>query len=238
MAPWTFSTKFPYGTQFIFRSLMFTDGEDGNLELLTQGSTPKHHVPVYGKAPYYPVNPSTSGGACSCLNPHAEPYNFSAMTSQEFLIGTPIFQPSAGTMSSSSLEVSHDRDSTEDYPKIGGSVCWNPIVESRRINMVTLEGVQSQNSSSRYPTIRGSEASDAWTPSYRLVQNLNPDFNVMWLQTIMEPIQRMVPKGSLLISLALQGAEAADHVIAAERSPSGRGLLWELISRSGKMCSQ
>jgi hypothetical protein len=36
MAYWTFNIKFPYDTQFIFRSLMFATGEDKNLELLTR----------------------------------------------------------------------------------------------------------------------------------------------------------------------------------------------------------
>jgi hypothetical protein len=35
MAPWTFSVKSPYGTQFLFGSLMFAAGKDGNLDLLT-----------------------------------------------------------------------------------------------------------------------------------------------------------------------------------------------------------
>jgi hypothetical protein len=47
MAPWTFSIKFPYDTQFIFRSLMFTAREDRSLELLTQGPAPKHPASVY-----------------------------------------------------------------------------------------------------------------------------------------------------------------------------------------------
>jgi hypothetical protein len=84
--------------------------------------------------------------------------------------------------------------------------------------MVAPVGALSQNSSSRYLTIRGSEASDAWTPSDRPVWNLNPDFNAIWLQTIMESIQRMVPEGSPLISLAQQGAEAAGHVVAPAQS--------------------
>jgi hypothetical protein len=37
MAPWIFSVKFLYGTQFLFRSLMFTVGENENLKLLTRG---------------------------------------------------------------------------------------------------------------------------------------------------------------------------------------------------------
>jgi hypothetical protein len=60
----------------------------------------------------------------------------------------------------------------------------------------------SQNSSSRYPIIRGSEASDARTPSSRVIQNLNPDFNVVWLQTVIESIERMVPQDSPLVALA------------------------------------
>jgi hypothetical protein len=51
------------------------------------------------------------------------------MTSQGFLIRAPIFQPSAGTASSSSLGASLDRDFTEDYPEIGGNSCWNPAIK-------------------------------------------------------------------------------------------------------------
>jgi hypothetical protein len=139
MAHWTFSVKFTYDTQFIFRSLMFTAGEDRNFELLTRGLAPIHPRLVYGKVPYYSADPSTSGGACSGLNPHARSDYLSAMTSQGFPIGTPIFQPSVGTLSSS-LGVSPDRDSAEDHPEIGGSVCWNPTVEACRINMVAPAG--------------------------------------------------------------------------------------------------
>jgi hypothetical protein len=82
MALWTFNIKFPYDTQFIFRSLMFTAGEDGNLKLLTRGPAPRHPAPIYGMSPYYPTGPSKSGGACSGLNPHIWSYYLSAMTSQ------------------------------------------------------------------------------------------------------------------------------------------------------------
>jgi hypothetical protein len=141
------------------------------------------------------------------------------MTSQGLSIGTPIFRSSIGTLSSSS-GVSLARDSAGDYPEIGTSVCWNLVIEVHHINMVALAGAPSQNSSSIYPTIRGSEASDAWTPSDRLVWNLNPDFNIVLLQTIMELIQCMVLEGSPLIALAQQGTKAAGQVIAAERSTS------------------
>jgi hypothetical protein len=60
----------------------------------------------------------------------------------------------------------------------------------------------SQNSSSKYPTIGGSEMSDSRTPSSNIVWNLNLDFNTVRLQTMMESIRRMIPPDSLLIALA------------------------------------
>jgi hypothetical protein len=104
MAPCTFSVKFSYDTQFIFKSMMFTAGEDGNLELLAQGPAPSHPRPLYGKASYYPTYPltlSASDNVCSDLNPHEESYYLAAMTSLGCPIWTPIFQPSVGTLSSS-----------------------------------------------------------------------------------------------------------------------------------------
>jgi hypothetical protein len=50
---------------------MFAVEEDRNLKLLTWGLVPKHLAPVYGKAPNYLADPSTSSGAYSGLNPHA-----------------------------------------------------------------------------------------------------------------------------------------------------------------------
>jgi hypothetical protein len=80
--------------------------------------------------------------------------------------------------------------------------------------MVASAGAPSHNSSSRYPTIRRSEAPDAWMSNDGMIYNLNPDFNAVHLQTIMEIIQRMPPEGSSLIALAQQGDEAANYVIA------------------------
>jgi hypothetical protein len=205
MAPWTFNIKFSYDTQFLFRSLMFAAEEDGNLELLTQNPEPTHLSSVYRNAPYYLVDPSTSstlGGAYSSLNPWARSHYLSSMMSQEYPTRTSIFQPSAGTSSSSSSGASPDRDSIEDYPEIGDSVYWNSTIEAHRISMVGPVRVTSHNSSSRYPTIRGSKASNAQTPSTRIVRNLNSDFNTMRLQTIIESIQCMVPNDSPLIALA------------------------------------
>jgi hypothetical protein len=124
------------------------------------------------------------------------------MTSQGCPIGKTIFQSSTGTSSSSSLITTPNQDSIADYPKIRASACWNPVIEALRINMVGPARGNSQNSSSKYPTIRGSEASDAWTPSSKVVWNLNLDFNTVRLQTIMESIQQMVPHGSPLMALA------------------------------------
>jgi hypothetical protein len=56
--------------------------------------------------------------------------------------------------------------------------------------------------------------SDARTPNDEMIQNLNPNFNVVRLQTIMESIQRITPEVSPLIALVQQGAEVANHVIA------------------------
>jgi hypothetical protein len=80
--------------------------------------------------------------------------------------------------------------------------------------MVALNEDQPHHSSSGYPTIGRSEASDARTPSTGLIRNLNLDFNVVHVQAIMKTIQRMAPDGSPLTLLAQQGAEAANLVVA------------------------
>jgi hypothetical protein len=86
--------------------------------------------------------------------------------------------------------------------------------------MVAPNGDRSCNSSIGYPTTGRSETSDAQTPSTGFDQNLNPDFNVIRVQAIMETIQCMTPDGSPLALLAWQGAEASD-LIVAEKSASG-----------------
>jgi hypothetical protein len=133
------------------------------------------------------------------------------------LVVTSILQPSAGTSSSSSSATSPDHDSVDDYPEIGASTCWNCSKEGRLICMVAPNEEPSCNSSSKYPTIGRSEVSDVRTPNAGLVQNQNPCFNVVRLQTILESIQRMASEDSPLIALAQQGAEAA-NLILAERS--------------------
>jgi hypothetical protein len=122
--------------------------------------------------------------------------------------------PLAGASSFSSLAASPDQDSSDDYPKIGVSACGDSVGEGRLIFMVASNKDLSHNSSIRYPTIGRSEASDAQTPDDRMIQNLNPDFNVIRLQTIMEFIQWMAPEGSPLIALAQQWAKMMNVVVA------------------------
>jgi hypothetical protein len=70
---------------------MFATGEDENRELLTQGLAPNHLASVYGHTPYLSASSSTSGGACSGLNPYAGSYHRATKTTQGVPIGAPIF---------------------------------------------------------------------------------------------------------------------------------------------------
>jgi hypothetical protein len=78
--------------------------------------------------------------------------------------------------------------------------------------MAAPAGAPSHNSSSKYPTIVRSEALDALTSNDGMIRNLNPDFNVVRLQTIIESIQCMAPEGCPPITLAQQGAETVNYV--------------------------
>jgi hypothetical protein len=227
MAPCIYDKKFSVGTQFLFGTLMFTAGKDGNLELQVQGSPPRQWALIWGGAPCCPAGPSSMTTSASDdirtgLNPYAGPYTLAAMTSWGHPIRAPMFRSSGGTRSPTSSGASTDRDSAEDYPEIGGSVCWNPAIEARRISMVGPGRAYSRNNSSKYPTIRGSVSFDARTPSNRVVQTLNPDFNTVQLQTIMESIQCLAPQDSPLAALAQQGNEAAVRIAAAEPSMGNR----------------
>jgi hypothetical protein len=115
---------------------------------------------------------------------------------------TTILRSCAGASSSSSSALSSDQGSSKDYPEIGVSTCRSSADVSRLIYMVAPNEDQPRHSSNRYLTIGRSEASDAQTPSTGLIQNLNPDFNVVRVQAIMETIQRMAPDGSPLALLA------------------------------------
>jgi hypothetical protein len=116
----------------------------------------------------------------------------------------------AGASSSSSSAAFPDPDSSDDYLEIGISACGDFVGEGRLIFMVVPNGDPSHNSSSRYLTIGRSKAFYARTPNAAMIQNLNPDFNAIRLQTIMESIQWMTPEGSPLVALAQQGAEVTN----------------------------
>jgi hypothetical protein len=173
--------------------------------MLPPGTAPEHPAPTPS---------STSGGTCSCSDPFAGLYICTAKLVRGIPIVTSTLRPFVGVSSSSSSASSPDRDSSSDYLEIGASACENSAEDGRLILMVAPDGDRTRNSSSGYPTIGRSEATDVQTPSAGLVQNLNPDFNVVRVQAIMETIQRMTPDGSPLALLAQQGAEAANLMVA------------------------
>jgi hypothetical protein len=113
---------------------------------------------------------------------------------------TSILRLLAGASSSSTSVLTPDLDSSDDYSEIGASAYGEPAEGGCLVCMVAPNGDWSNNTYSRYPTIKRSETFDARTPSGGLVQNLNPDFNAVRVQTIMETIQRMAPDGSPLMS--------------------------------------
>jgi hypothetical protein len=135
---------------------------------------------------------------------------------------TSTLQTFTGAPSSSSSVSSPSRDSSGEYPEIGASTCGKSVEDSRLILVVAPTGDRFRNSSSGYPTIRRSEMSDAQTPSIGLVRNLNPDFTVVRVQTIMRTIQCMAPDGSPLTLLAQQGAKAVNLVVAEKLASGAR----------------
>jgi hypothetical protein len=143
-----FDVKFSYNTQFTFGSLTFVAGEDRNLKMLPLGSAPERLAPVYGQTLYFLAISSTTGGACSSL----DPYTGLHIHTVKLVRGTPIMtsnlQPTAGASSSSSSAASPEQDSGDDYPEIGGSTCGDSTEEGRLIVMVAPAGGPSQNSSS------------------------------------------------------------------------------------------
>jgi hypothetical protein len=136
---------------------------------------------VHGPDPCSPMNSSTSNDTCSGLDPCAGLFLHTVEIVQGIPVVTSILQPSAGASSSSSSAASPGHNSADDYPEIGGSTCWKYSKEGRLICMAAPNEDPSCDRSSRYPTIRRSEASDARIPSAGLVRNLNRDFNAVWL---------------------------------------------------------
>jgi hypothetical protein len=142
---------------------------------------------------------------------------------------TSTLQPLDGVSGSSTSASTPDSDSADDYPENRASACGEPAQDNCFIYMVALNDDRTSNTSSRCLTIGRSEASNARTPSGGLAQNLNPDFNTVRVQAIMETIQRMASDGSPLAVLAQQGAEAANLIVAEksadvpQRKPSVSG---------------
>jgi hypothetical protein len=194
MVPWTFDIKFPRGTEFTFRSLTFATGEDGDLQMLPPGEVAEHIAP---------------SSASSETQAESDLFDGSYIRTVKLIRGIPvmttILRPCAGASSSSPSALSSDQGSSEDYPEIGVNTCESSASISRLICMVALNEDQPRHSSSGYPTIGRSEASDAQTPSTGLIQNLNPNFNVVRVQAIMETIQWMAPDGSSLALLGNRG---------------------------------
>jgi hypothetical protein len=184
---------FPLGTQFTFGSLIFAVGENGDLKMLPPGSAAEHPTPTPS---------STSGSTCSDLDPFVGLYIRITKLVRGILIVTSTLRTFTGAPSSSSSTSSPSRDLFNEYSEIGASACGISAEDSRLILMVAPNGDQSRNSSSGYPTIGRSETSDAHTPSAGLVRNLNPDFNAIQVQAIMETIQRMAPNDPPLALMA------------------------------------
>jgi hypothetical protein len=187
MALRTFDVKFPYDTQLTFRSLTFAAGEDRDLKILPPGPAPEHMALA---------SLLTSGGSYLGSDPCAGSYICTDKIVRGILVMTSILRPLAGHRA---------HLLSDDYLEIGASACGEPAEGGHRICMVAPNGDRSNNISSRYPTIKRSEASDARTPSGGLVRNLNPDFNVVRVPTIMETIQRMASDGSPLAVLGQRG---------------------------------
>jgi hypothetical protein len=176
--------------------MTFGVGEDGDLKMLPPGPTPEHLALASLLA---------LGGSCSGLNPCVGSYICTAKIVQGIPVMTSILQPLAGASSSSSSASTPDSNLSDDYPEIRANAYGEPVEGSRLICMVALNGDRPNNTSSIYPTIERSEASDARTPSDGLVRNLNMDFNAVWVQAIMETIQRMAPDDSPLLSWLSKG---------------------------------
>jgi hypothetical protein len=148
----TFDIKFPCVTQLTFGSLTFTVREDGDLKMLPPGLAPEHLALA---------SPAVSGRSCSGSDLCAGSYIRTSKNVQGIPVVTSILWPLAGASSSSTSASTTDPDSSDDYPEIRASACGEPVEGGHLICMVAPNGGRSNNTSSRYPTIRRSEVSDA-----------------------------------------------------------------------------
>jgi hypothetical protein len=150
MAPWTFDIKFPRGTEFTFGSLTFVAGEDGDLRMLPLGEAAEHIAPS-----------STSSETQAESDLFDGPYIRTVKLIRGIPVVTTILRPCAEAASSSPSALSSDQGSSEDYPEIGVNTCESSASTSLLICMVAPNEDQPRHSSSGYPTIGRSEASDA-----------------------------------------------------------------------------
>jgi hypothetical protein len=148
---------------------MFAVGENVNLKMLSSGPAPERLTPVYGQPPCFSAISSTTAGACSCFDPYVGLHIHTVKLVQGIPIVMSILQPLARTSSSSSSVTSSDQDSADDYPENEESTYGDPVEEERLIIMVAPTRGPSQNSSSRYPTIGRSEASDDQTSNDEMI---------------------------------------------------------------------
>jgi hypothetical protein len=151
MAPKMFDVKFPCGTQLTFRSLTFTARKDGDLKMLPPRSAPEHLALA---------SSSASGGSCSGLDLCAGSYIHTAKIIWGIPVVTSILRTLVGALSPSTSALTPDPDSSDDYPEIGANTYGEPGEGGHLICMVAPSGDWSNNTSSRYPTIERSEASD------------------------------------------------------------------------------
>jgi hypothetical protein len=135
-----------------------------------------------------PAPSSTAGDVYAGLDPFARQYTHNAKLVWGILIVMFILWSFIGASSSSSSASSLNQDSSDDYPEIRIRAYGNSAEDIHLILMVAPNGDQFRNSSTRYPTIGRLKESDAQTPSVGLVRNLNPDFNDVRVQAIMETI--------------------------------------------------
>jgi hypothetical protein len=152
MASRTFDVKFPCGTQLTFKSLIFAVGENGKLKMLPPGP-----------APGYLALTSSSASARSCAGSGHCVGSYICTTKIIWGISVvmSILRLLAGASSSSTSTSTLDSDSSDEYLEIGASACGEPVKDGHFIYMVAPNGDRSSNTSSRYPTIGRSEASDA-----------------------------------------------------------------------------
>jgi hypothetical protein len=154
MAYWTFDVKFPLDTKFTFGSLTFTTGEDGDLRMLPSGEAIEHTAPSSASSETQADSDFVDGS-----------YIHTVKLIRGIPVVTTILRSCVGASNSPSSALSSDQGSSENYPEIGVSTCGSSADINRLICMVAPNEDQPRHSSSAYPTIGRSEASDARTPS-------------------------------------------------------------------------